>query len=81
MTFLEEEELAALRHRFITSVRRNLHICLVTHSHQVNIHFSRCFIRIKEFESLESMFVNNAKFYEYSIRKFLRVYTCASTFT
>ncbi|XP_068222058.1 dynein axonemal heavy chain 6-like [Palaemon carinicauda] len=32
MTYLEEEDLTALKHRFITSIKRNLHICLLAHS-------------------------------------------------
>lgn len=35
MTYVEEEELAALRHRLVTNIRRNLHIVLVIHSRQV----------------------------------------------
>lgn len=35
VTHLEEDELASLRHRLVTSIRRNLHICLVSHSSQV----------------------------------------------
>lgn len=35
LTYLEEEELAALKHRLITNVRRNLHVCVITHSQQV----------------------------------------------
>ncbi|KAK4328017.1 hypothetical protein Pmani_001491 [Petrolisthes manimaculis] len=34
VTHLEEDEVTYLRHRLVTSIRRNLHICLVTHSLQ-----------------------------------------------
>ncbi|KAK4312553.1 hypothetical protein Pmani_016020 [Petrolisthes manimaculis] len=36
VTHLEEDEVTYLRHRLVTSIRRNLHICLVTHSLQVS---------------------------------------------
>ncbi|XP_047493548.1 dynein axonemal heavy chain 6-like [Penaeus chinensis] len=32
MTYLEEDEVTSLRHRLITNVKRNLHVCLVSHS-------------------------------------------------
>lgn len=35
VTYLEEEDLAALKHRLVTNIRRNLHIILITHSSQV----------------------------------------------
>ncbi|KAK8381811.1 hypothetical protein O3P69_015079 [Scylla paramamosain] len=41
MTYLEEEELAALKHRLITNVRRNLHIVLIIYSRQVSEEWCR----------------------------------------
>lgn len=37
MTYLEEDEVTSLRHRLITNVKRNLHVCLVSHSRHVSV--------------------------------------------